>query len=51
FYDYWWYYLVAVPRSAPVTAVIALIVAIIIGLGALAWLPQRRQTKQHQTAK
>jgi hypothetical protein len=51
FYDYWWYYLVAVPRSAPITAVVALIVAVIIGLGALACLPQRSQTKQHQTAK
>ncbi|MFZ9857309.1 MAG: ArnT family glycosyltransferase [Roseiflexaceae bacterium] len=51
FYDYWWYYLIAVPRSAPIMSVIALIWAIIIGLGALAWLPQRRHTKQHQTAK
>lgn len=51
FYDYWWYYLIAVPRSGSVSAVVALIWTIIIVLGALAWVPQLRQTKQHQAPK
>ena len=51
FYDYWWYYLIAVPRSASVTAVVAVIISIIIGLLIGAWSPQIRQTKQHQTDK
>ncbi|MEY3989215.1 MAG: hypothetical protein RI985_296 [Chloroflexota bacterium] len=51
FYDYWWYYLIAVPRSASVAPVIAVIVGIIISLLVGAWLPQVRQTKEHQTAK
>lgn len=51
FYDYWWYYLVAVPRSASVTTVIAVIIGIIIGLLVGAWSPQVRKPKQHQTTK
>lgn len=51
FYDYWWYYLIAVPRSAPILPVIAVIIGIIISLLVGAWVPQVRHTKEHQTAK
>ena len=51
FYDYWWYYLIAVPRSAPILPVIAVIISIIGSLLLGAWLPQMRHTKQHQTTK
>lgn len=51
FYDYWWYYLVAVPRSASVAPVIAVVLVIVTALLGLAWVPQMRQTKQNQTPK
>jgi 4-amino-4-deoxy-L-arabinose transferase-like glycosyltransferase len=51
FYDYWWYYLSAVPRSASVMPVCIVIIGIIITLLGLAWRPPMRQTKEHQTAK
>ena len=51
FYDYWWYYLVAVPRSAPVTAVISVVLGIGISLLVLAWRPYLRQTKQQKATK
>ncbi len=51
FYDYWWYYLIAVPRTASVAPVIAVIIGIIGSLLLGAWLPQVRNTKEHQTPK
>jgi len=51
FYDVWWYYLLAPPSSSSAWPPVLVIVAVIVGLGLLAGIPNPHPNKHHPSAE